>query len=357
MSLTIQIFDHSGDTQYVSWSKGQFMGYTHTHEMPSGMLSCSFDVPVEYSMPYKWADAFNIVKVFHESTPVFTGLMWGLGRYWDENSSGISVGCVGLCAKFGMLTTATNLSNEKGSTFINDHILTASEEIASWIGVGEIATTDYTIPGTLEHKPYAYFRECLDEIWEYNEDIYNWYVRNEHFFYLPKETELSYETSTRFSTGSLTQDLSEFGNDIRYSYRDANGVIQSSYERDSDSAYPLTKLIESYSDNMTAAQAETRAEASLEEHKVLGATGGVTVSKLWRPGGGEVHPSEVFAGKVIRVEGLVAARATPAEAFTKNDIDVFEIKSCTYDHDSQTVDISPGRMPHSLYRRLARKRR
>jgi len=349
--MNIKIYDYYGSKEYISWSKGQFRGLTFTNEMPGGMVSASFTVPVIYHYPYQWADVYNRVKIYHESDLVWAGYIFGLERAWGDTSA-IKVSCVGEVARFATQTTGTNLSNEKASTYIVDHILNPDGNLDDFIDTGEIDTTDYTIPGTLEFKPYKTKRQIMDELYSYNEDTHDWYVWDNDLYWVTKEETISYETSTKFSEGSLRQDLSEFANVIYYSYRDTNGVIQTSSETDTSSAYPNTRKIESYSDNMTAAQAETRAEASLEESKVLGSVANITIRRIWKIGGGEFHVSKIRPGKIIRIRGLVTAKASPAEAFTLNDIDVFRIASVTYDDESQSASITPGRLPQNIVRAL-----
>jgi hypothetical protein len=354
--MNVTILDHHGGKRHASWEGNEFMGLTFTSELPGGMISCTFDIPTPYHYPHQWANVLNQVEVYNDNSQnVWSGYLYGMERYWRD-SSGIRVDAVGWVSKLNQLVVSDNLSNEKGSTYINDHILAGTgsgEQLLDWIQEGKIETSDYTIPGELEFAPWTYMREAIDRIIEYNQDTRNFYIRGKHMYFVPKQTAATLETSTEFCTGSLRQDLEEFANIICYSYRDADGVVQSSYTADADSGYPITGLIEGYSDNMTAAQALTAATASLNRRKVLGATGGVTASRVWRLGGAELPISEVFPGEVIHIAGLVTAKASPAEVFTTNDVDTFEIRSVTYNHDSQTIDISPGRLPYSMSNLLA----
>jgi len=350
--VNIEILDPHGSKRFVSWEGNEYMGLTFSSEIPGGMISCTFDVPTEYHYPHRWADVYNQVEVYNDrAVNVWSGYIYGMERYWGD-SSGIRVDCVGYVSKFNQLVVAANLSNEKGSTYINDHILD-HDEVIDWISEGKVDTGDYTIPGILELVPWSYMRDALDRIIEYNQDIYNFYVRNKALYFVPKETAATLETSTEYCTGSLRTDLEEFSNLVCYSYRDDDGVVQRSFQADTDTAYPITNLIESYSDNMSGAQALTAALASLNRHKVLGATGGVTVSKVWSLGGAEVPISEVFPGQVIHIAGLVSAKASPSEVYVSNEVDTWEIRSVKYNHDAQTIDISPGRLPYSMERQLA----
>jgi hypothetical protein len=61
----------------------------------------------------------------------------------------------------------------------------------------------------------------------------------------------------------------------------------------------------------------------------------------------------VFPGQTIHIAGLVPAKASPAETYVSNDVDTFEIRSVVYNHDAQTIDISPGRLPYSMAKNLA----
>lgn len=348
--MNIKIYDHQGSKEYVSWSKGQFTGLKFLNEMPGGMISASFTIPIEYNLPYQWADVFNRVKIYHDADLVWAGYIFALERSWGDTSA-IKIDCVGEVARLAGALTDKRLSNEKGSTYISDHILI--DRISDYIDIGKIDTTDYTIPGTLDFRPYVTKRKALDEIYSYNEDTHDWYVWDNSFYWIRKEETISYETSTKFSKGSLRQDLSEFANTVYYSYRDGDGVIQTSYEKDDDTSYPHCAIYESYSDNMTAAQASTRAEASLEERKTLGSVGDITIHKIWKVDGGEFHPSLIRPGKIIRILGVVNAKASPSQAFTLNDIDVFRIASVSYDDQTQSARITPGHLPQNIVRAIA----
>ena len=345
--MNIRIYDHNGAREYVNWSKNEFTSYTHTHEMPGGMISCSFVVPEIYKKPFLWADTFNQVVATHRFTEVFSGFIYGVERFWGETESGLRVDCAGWVARLAQLMVSANASSEKASTYITDHIV-GDSQIDDWIEHSSIDTTDYTIPGVREYKPHKTARHVMDDLNTFNQDTHDWYVWGKTLYFLPKEENVSYVTSTDYSTGTLRQDLSEFSNEIVYSYRDADGVIQTGTSSDSETNYPNLERPESYSNNMTAAQASQLASESLEQRKVLGATAQITVSKLWSPMGMEIHPAEMRPGKIIRVNGLVPAKATPDEAYVENDIDVFAIKSITYDDSAQTATISPGRLPHTM---------
>ena len=345
--MNVRILDHYGARRYVTWSSNEFGSYTHTHEMPGGMTSCSFFVPGEYKKPFVWADPLNQVDVYHNFTQVFSGFIYGVERLWGTEESGIRVDCSGWVGKLAQFAISTNLSNEKASTYITDHIV-GDSEIDDWITDSSIDTTDYTIPGVREYKPHKTARYVMDDLYSFNQNTHDWYVWGKTLYWDVKESDVDYVTSTKYSVGSLRQDLSEFSNEVVYSYRDADGEIQTGTSSDSDTSYPNLERIESYSNNMTSAQATQLADESLEQRKVLGATAQITLSRVWRAMGGELHPSEIRPGKIIRINGLVAAKATPTEIFMENDINVFSIKSVTYDDNNQKATISPGRLPHTL---------
>lgn len=342
--MNVKIWDYYKSKELANWAKGQFEGLTFTHEMPGGMVSASFSIPEKYSLPFKWADVFNQVEIYHGPTKVWRGFVFGLERFWDENNSGIKIDNVGMGAKLNMLGTASDLSNEKGSTFITDHILVA--EFAKWISAGTIDTLDYTIPGLREYKPYKTFRQILEDIATFND--YNWYVWDDKLYWEPAETDVTYITDVEHCTGSVRQDLSEFANEVRYSFRNADGTWTFGTLTDEDTDYPELERPESYSDNMTAAQASQLATISLAEHKTLGAVAGVTISKVWNVRGQEIHVSELKPGKVIYINGLIPAKASPSEAFADNDVDTFVIRQIVYNDDNQTVQVSPGNLPQTL---------
>lgn len=339
--MEIKIYDYSGSKLYADWSKGQYSGLTYSSEVPGGMLNASFTVPEEYYDWYDWARLFNQVEIYHQSTLVWSGFVFGLERYWDESSSGIKVDCVGYVAKLGTTTTNANLSNEKGSTYINDHIL-ASTPLAQYLTSSSVATGDYTISGVVEAKPRKTMREMVDALYAYNANAYDWYVWDHCFYWQPRETSVSYKTRTKHSTGSCRQELSNFANYLRYSYTDANGVIQTGYEDGTADGNPSTVVIESYSGNMTAAQAEQAAEESLANHLLLGSTASIEVKRAEGTRGEVVHPSEIRPGKLIRVEGLVPAQASISEVFEANDLDTFLIRGVTWNDDAQSMSVNPG---------------
>lgn len=352
----IQISNQTGTQPYLAlWQKGQYKNLTFTSEVPGGMTTASFMVPVDYHLPYAWADILNKVQIFiglvdfrglGPYDPVWSGYIYAVERYWEKDNSGIKVDCLGWVSKMAHLYINSDLSNEKASTFINAHVLAG--ELNTWLDSGTIDTTDYLIPGVRDYQPYKTVREVMDDLYSFNQDTHNWYVWGNYLYWIPIETAVSYHTSTKFSEGAVRQDLSDFSNYVRYSYRDMAGVITTGFEEDTASVYPQHEILDSYSDNMTAAQAETLAEASLINHKVLGATAEITVKKAWDELGNIIPVAQIRPGKIMMIDGLLPARASVGEVFVANDIDTFTIKSITYNEDTQTVDISPGRLPHTL---------
>jgi len=318
------------------------------------MILASFEIPEKYRMPFQWADVFNQVKIYNGPTLCWSGYIYALERYWGE-TSGIKVNCVGWVAKFkDILDAVSNLSNAKASAYIISNIF-GVDEVNAWIDQGTIDTSDYTIPGVRDYQPVISMREIMDDLYPFNQNTHTWYIWDNDFYFVPIETELTYITNTECSVGSLRQELGEFSNYIIYTYRDADGVIQYGGSEDTDSVYPTKYQEENYSDNMTSAQAAQLASESLSQHEVLGATAEITISKLWTITGQEIHPSEIRPGKLIHIGGLVSAKASPSEVFSDNDIDTFIVKSVTYDHNSQTASISPGRLPYTLPRVIASK--
>ncbi len=344
--MQLILTDPYGGKQYANWQANEFQGLTFSSEVPGGMMTASFTVPAKFKLPYKWAGHFNQVWIYHDYTRVWKGFTYGLERYWSENDSGIKVDAIGTVAFLNARSTTVNLTAEKGSAYITDHILTDGV-VSQWLSTGTIDTNDYTMP-TRDYSPQKMFREILDDIAAFNANTYDWYVWDDKFYFVPRETVPTYYTTTEYCTGSVRQDLAEFTNYLTYSYSTTAGVITRAQLTDSDSPYPGYEKIEAYSDQMTAAQALQIATESLANRKVLGTTAPITVQKCWYSDGREVHPSEIMPGKLLRVEGLIPAAASIAEAFTDNDIDTFRIIGTTYNHDSQTAQINPGRIGQTL---------
>jgi hypothetical protein len=224
-----------------------------------------------------------------------------------------------------------------------------------FLSTGEIDTTDYTIPGERDYQPLKSMRYVVDDIQSFNLNTHVWYVWGDSFYWVPLETEVSYVTSTEYSTGSLRQEIGELSNVLWYTSHDTDGVVTLASTTDTETRYPWKASVDAYSDDMTAAQALQLATASLNGKKVLGATAQIEVSKAWTPGGAEVHPSEIMPGKLMHIAGMVTAGASPAEVFVDNDVDTFMIMSVTYNHNAQTCSIAPGRLPLTLPRAIAGK--
>ena len=342
----IKIYDLHGN-ELVSWAKGQYNGYTHTKEDPGGMISCAFNVPEEYTLPFRWADVFSTVKVWHEANLIFQGFIFALERYWDKDNSGIKVDCVGEVARLNWAYTVSDLSAEKTSTYINAHILPHAQ-VYGYIKTGKVSTDDYTIPGVVEAGECALLRDMLDRAYAYNANAFTWYVDGDSFYFVPSDTQLTYQTSIKYCTGSLRQDLADFANALAYTYRDLAGLATLALLADSDTVYPTKYRRESFENNMTAAQALQQATESLNNSKVLGSVGTIKINRVWRFGKGEIHRSELEPGKIIRILGLTPGKVNPEAAFVANDVDAFTIKSVTYNEDDQSADIAAGRLPQTL---------
>lgn len=349
--MQVLIYDHYGASLYAAWERGEFSQLTFTSEIPGGMTSASFVVPARYSIPYRWADPFNRVKIYEGATLVWAGLVWAVERFWGPSESGIRVDCVGEVARLGMWTLSDNLSNEKGSTYITDHMATHAS-FKLFLSTS-LSTTDYTIPGEREYRPYKTMREIMDDIYSFNRSTHDWYVWDERLYLAPVETSVSYVTTTEYCEGSLRQELTEYANSIKYSYRDALGLVQTGTSSASSPEYPAKEKVEAYTDNMSSTQAAAIAAASLAKASVLGATAEITVYRVWDMQGREIPPATLRPGKIISITGLVPAKASVEEAFVDNDIDAFPIAAVSYDHESQSARISPGRLPYTLPRVIA----
>jgi hypothetical protein len=314
--------------------------------MPGGHITASFLVKCEYHLPYKWAQHFLQVDIFNGPTHCWGGYIMPLERYWTGSETGILLECVGWAAKLHQIYQQVNLSNEKGSTYINDHIIT-NAEIANWLTAGNIQTTDYTIPGTREYKPWKSCAQILEDINKFCG--WHWYVRGRAFYWEPPSEEVAYRGTVEFATGSARSDPTEFANSLKYDYTDEDGVRQTATLSDAGSPYPRKDATYSLSGNMTAAQALVAAQIKLDSLSFIGTTAPCEIWYCETPEGMSIPACEIWPGVGIRVDGFIPATASPAEAFQiDNDIDTYTIRAMTYDHESGRAALELGRQSHSV---------
>lgn len=350
--ISITIYDSDGGEIKAHWSREGFTNLEFVSEDPAGHVSAQFVVPGKYRMPYGWLDHYHQIEIRNGPTAVWHGFVWAVERFWDSNSSGIRVQCLGDAGRLVGWTLDENLADEKASAYITDHIITHSQ-FPRFLTVGAIDTDDYTIPGVREYKPMRTIREILDDLISFNLNTHTWQIWNREFSWLKLPDSVDYVTSTDWCTGSVRQDLADYANRIVYSYRDAAGVIRTGSVA-AGSRYPEHAAIENYAENMTSVQASQLANASLSQRSLMGASSEISVWRVTDQHGRQIHPSELRPGKLIRIDGLIPARATPTEAFVENDYDVFRIRSVSYDHDRQVARVGPGRLPYTLPRVMAR---
>ena len=349
--MNVLILDAYGQRTYASWSKGEFNGLTYLLQRIGGMISASFNVPIEYAEPYKWARFYNQVELYHESVPVFSGYIHDLSRYWSESESGIKVDLAGWVAKLAKDYVTTDLSNEKASTYITDHILVG--ELANWVGAGEIDTGDYTIPDIRDYIPQKTKRQVMDDLISFNLDTHDWGVWGKELYWKRRETQVAYRTNTANSVGSLRQGIGESGSVVKGAYRDLLGVWTIVTATDATSEDPTEYILETYSDNMTAAQATQLAEQSLERVKLKGANADITVQKIWTKEHTPLDPREIRPGMVIEIGSMVPGQASIAEADVDNDMDTFAIESVKVNDETGFAQVSPGKLPYDLQVMLA----
>ena len=344
--MHIEIKDMWGGETLASWDEESFSALTFTNEMPGGHITASFLVKCEYHLPYEWAQHFLQVDIWNGPTHCWGGYIMPLERYWESAETGILVECAGWVAKLQQLMGQVNLSAEKGSTYITDHIL-SDEEVSSWLTAGNIETTDYTIPGLREYKPWKTYAEILEDINQFNG--WRWYVRGKALHFEPYTEEVAYRGSVEFATGSARSDPTEFANRLRYDYTDTAGVRQTATLTDTDSPYPIKDAAYSLSGNMAAAQAQQAAQIMLDSLSFIGTTAPCEIWYCETPEGMSIPACEIWPGVGIRVDGFIPATASPAEAFQiDNDIDTYTIRAMTYDHESGRAALELGRQSHSM---------
>lgn len=343
--MHIEIRDAWGRETLASWDEESFSGLSFTNEMPGGHITASFLVKCEYHLPYEWANHFLQVDIFNGPTPCWSGYVMPLERYWDATDTGILVECAGWAAKLQQLYGQVNLSAEKGSTYITDHILT-DEEVSNWIQAGNIQTTDYTIPGVREYKPWKTYAEMLEDINQFNG--WYWYVRGKALYWEPPSGEVAYRGTVEFATGSARSDPTEFANRLRYDYTDTDGVRQTA-TLTADSPYPVKDAPFSLSGNMTAAQALAAAQVRLDSLSFIGTTAPCEIWYCETPQGMSIPACEIWPGLGIRIDGFIPATASAAQAFQiDNDIDTYTIRAMTYNHETGRAALELGRQSHSM---------
>lgn len=339
--MNISIYNYNQARQYVSWAGKQFTGLSYSSEIPGGMTTASFTVPEVMWKPFEWAEVFNYVDIYDGAVEVWSGYIYALERYWGQDM-GIRVDCVGNVARLNDLLTASNLSNEKGSTYINDHIL-AWGEVSGYITAGTVYTSDYLIPGVRDYQPFKTMREVIDDIYTFNQDELIWYVWNDKFFWVPRDREPFYVTNIEYCDGSRRKEIGDYQNGVTYSYKDLAGVVQTA-TLDDDTDFPRKRKGLSLSDSMTSAQALQAATAQLDANSAMGSTSSIEIHKIWTIRGSVVPRPQVMPGRLIRIEGLPSYGVD----YSALDEDLFLINSVTYNHDSDTVSLDAGHISHSL---------
>jgi len=343
--MNVTIYDHYRTKKLVDFT--DVAGLSFSKELPGGCISADFVVPIEYDQHYPWADFMNQVDMLHDSERVWAGLVHGVSRNKSESEAQMGISAVGWTLKLAGLEVSTDLSNEKGSTYLNDHIVSASA-LEPWIKGTDVQTHDYSIPGTFDVPNNVPMIEVIEWINKFNG--WDWGIDEDRIFFFrqPVTEKPEYIVDEAYWTGGVTQDISEWGNRARVDYTNLSDVASQVSVDDDESEYPLHGKWFSISQKMNSTQATQYANIALGECSKFGTSQEIEVKKIKDIHGKGVHPSEVEIGKLVHIRGLVPAVGKPSEIYGENDINTFRIMSMHYNDDGPSVSISPGKIASRL---------
>jgi hypothetical protein len=352
--LNVDIYNFYGSKKLATFSKGECSGLTFSKEVPGGCIAADFSVAADFDQDHDWAKRHNIVEIFHESKRVWKGLVYSVGRSWGPEQTDIVIGCAGLSFKLNKLTTTVDLSGEKGSTWMTDHLVTHGK-LRQWVKAWDIETTDYTIPDTIDVDRYETLNGMIEAINKFNG--FEWGIDQDFtFFFRPYRVQkAAYITDLQHSEGAILRDLGDYADKIQYKYDNlaGNPASNKTSTEDTDLPVPICEIIDIPGLN-SAAQALQYATIALDEALVSGSSTEVTATRIWNRANVPVHPSEVEPGKAVFIRGILPGRKQPGEFFEPDDISTFMIKTMTYNDDNESVSLGPGRVADKLEVLLAR---
>jgi hypothetical protein len=314
--------------------------------MPGGFTVANFTLHRNIGVPYPDVASYNEIKIIEGPWVLFEGYIDMVSR--SINPDSLDVQCLGWSAILNQCgTTAdiivTGAGNNQASDFITN-VMFADSDITTFLTAGTIDTSDFAYQAgtTFEFKPFKTYQDCLEEFNGTNYYDYGCW-EDKSFFWTPRSDSVDWLVSTLdCSDVSISPNPDWLCNRVIVSYGDGDFMQQTIREdTDSQTKYGrrIIKTLE-LQNIYILADAQRYGDQYITEHKDLKVTSELTTSRVFTTAGAEVPLYRVRAGDIVKVIDWMPASELLMDV-NVTDITTFKIKSTSYDHSDNSLQITP----------------